>query len=206
MSSIQPLESSLDPRIRRSRKLLQNALSTLLATKSFGDLSVTDICKQADIARVTFYQHYDSKEALLVASVTDFFASLYQSLDQSVLDRYLETGEMGVFQPDRPMGLAEPHQVKLIAIALEHAGGAVRKLAIASFLETYSKRETELTEQEIQVLATFYVSGMLTLFEQFLSGQLAITQAELQTATLTLLRALRQGAIQSSILRNSPQT
>ncbi|MGD1895880.1 MAG: hypothetical protein ACFB16_02900 [Phormidesmis sp.] len=67
-------------------------------------------------------------------------------------------------------------------------------------LEPYLQREMELSDKEIQVLATFYVGGMLTLLEQFLNGQLAVPQAEIQVATLKLLRILRQGAVQSDIL------
>ncbi|MGF1603182.1 MAG: TetR/AcrR family transcriptional regulator [Thermosynechococcaceae cyanobacterium] len=194
-------EISPDPRIRRTRRLLQDALTTLLEKKSFSDISITDICKQADIARVTFYQHYESKEALLLASVTDFFASLHQTIDLSALDLYFETGDMDAFSSTHQTSSATPDQIRLVSVALQFIGAAVRKLTLASFLETYSQHETELTEKEIQVLATFYIGGMLTLMEQFLSGQLTISQVEFQTATLTLLRASRQGVLQSNMLR-----
>ncbi|MEM1251625.1 MAG: TetR/AcrR family transcriptional regulator [Cyanobacteria bacterium P01_H01_bin.21] len=191
------IDSPKDPRVRRTRRLLQDSLSTLLEEKSFGDLSITDICRQADIARVTFYQHYDSKEALLLASVAEFFANLHQTVNQDALDQYLETGDMSALKSTRQMDLADPSQVRLIGVALQHIGAAVRKLVLASFLETYSQRETELDEKEIQILATFYIGGMLTLFEQFLSGQLTVSQSEVQVATLTFLRALRQEALKA---------
>ena len=200
-----PFEIPKDPRIRRTQSLLQSALSKLLEEKQFRDISITDICNQADIARVTFYQHYENKEALLVASVTNFFASIHQGFDQSALDAYLETGNMSDIKPTNPMNLADQNQLRLIRVALQHAGAAVRKLTLASFLETYSQRETELNQREIQVLGTFYVGGMLTLLEQFLSDQLtSVSQAELQAATLTLLYASKQGVIQSNIFRDSP--
>lgn len=200
-----PFEIPKDPRIRRTQSLLQSALSKLLEEKQFRDISITDICNQADIARVTFYQHYENKEALLVASVTNFFASIHQGFDQSALDAYLETGNMSDIKPTNPMNLADQNQLRLIRVALQHAGAAVRKLTLASFLETYSQRETELNQREIQVLGTFYVGGMLTLLEQFLSDQLtSVSQAELQAATLMLLYASKQGVIQSNIFRDSP--
>ena len=193
-----------DPRVRRTRQLLQASLSTLLEKTSFSALSITDICKQADIARVTFYQHYDSKEALLLASVADFFANLHQTVNQDVLDQYLVTGNMTALNSIQQVDLADPNQVRLVGVALKHAGAAVRKLMLESFLDTYGQRETELDDKETQVVATFYVGGMLTLLEQFLSGQLAVSEAEFRVATLTLLRILRQGAIQSDILGDLP--
>ncbi|GJM41153.1 MAG: hypothetical protein DHS20C20_14350 [Ardenticatenaceae bacterium] len=198
--SEQLIKTQQDPRIRRTRMLLQSALTTLLTTKSFSDISITDICNQAEIARVTFYQHYESKEALLLAEVADFFTSMYQAVDQDALNHFFETGEMGSLISSQQIDLADPNRVRLIGVALQHAGSAVRELTIKSFLETYAQHETELDEQEILVLATFYVGGILTLLEQILNGRLAISPQAFQAAPLTLLRMLRQGAIQSGIL------
>jgi AcrR family transcriptional regulator len=62
-----------DPRIRRTRQLLQGALRTLLAKKGFDDLSVQDIADEATVNRATFYDHYTDKFALLEAAVAAEF-------------------------------------------------------------------------------------------------------------------------------------
>jgi AcrR family transcriptional regulator len=62
-----------DPRIRRTRKLLQGALGTLLLTKSFDEISVQDITDVATVNRATFYDHYTDKFALLEAMVAGGF-------------------------------------------------------------------------------------------------------------------------------------
>ncbi len=195
-------ETPNDPRIRRTRTLLQSALRTLLENKSFADISISDICREADIARVTFYQHYDSKEALLLAEVADFFAGMYQSIDKDALDHYFETGEMSDLLSAQQIDLADPNRVRLVQVALQNAGSAVRELTIASFLDSYSHHETELDEAEVLVLATFYVGGMLNLLEQFLNGRLPISPTAIQAIPLTLLRMLRQGTVETGALRD----
>jgi AcrR family transcriptional regulator len=60
---------TVDPRIRRTRQLLQQALEKLLETKEFDKISVQDIADQATVNRATFYDHYADKSALLVAMV-----------------------------------------------------------------------------------------------------------------------------------------
>jgi AcrR family transcriptional regulator len=62
-----------DPRIRRTRKLLQGALGTLLLSKSFDEVSVQDITEAATVNRATFYDHYTDKFALLEAMVAGGF-------------------------------------------------------------------------------------------------------------------------------------
>lgn len=54
-----------DMRTRRTKKSLKKAISYLIINESIESISVTDICKKADINRVTFYTHYQDKYALL---------------------------------------------------------------------------------------------------------------------------------------------
>ena len=68
-----------DPRIRRTRKLLQGALATLMQAKSFDEISVQDITEAATVNRATFYDHYTDKFALLEALVAGGF---HEFLDQ----------------------------------------------------------------------------------------------------------------------------
>ena len=194
-------EHHLDPRIRRTRKRLKDALQLLLEAQSFNEISITDICTQADIARVTFYQHYESKEALLLASVADFFANMYQQVDSERFDRWLKEGDIGSLLAAQPSDLADPARVRLIGVALRHASPAVHQLTTTSFLAAYEQYETELAEPERAVLATFYVGGILALLEQFLAGQIALSPQEFRVVPLALLHILRQGAIQHGILR-----
>jgi AcrR family transcriptional regulator len=65
-----------DPRIRRTRKLLQGALGTLLQTKSFDEISVQDITEAATVNRATFYDHYTDKFALIEAMIAGGFHEL----------------------------------------------------------------------------------------------------------------------------------
>ena len=50
-----------DLRIRRTHKLLCNAMFSLLETRSFDDISVVDICEKAMVHRATFYKHFKDK-------------------------------------------------------------------------------------------------------------------------------------------------
>jgi len=55
----------LDPRIRRTRGLLQDALKRLLEAKEFDKITIQDIAEAATLNRATFYAHYPDKFALL---------------------------------------------------------------------------------------------------------------------------------------------
>src|SRR5271168_2729533 len=65
-----------DPRIRRTRQLLQEALSSLMQTKAFDEISVQDISETATVNRATFYDHYTDKYSLLEATIAGGFHHL----------------------------------------------------------------------------------------------------------------------------------
>ena len=54
-----------DLRQRRTRKLLADALLSLLEERPLSEISVVDICQRAMVHRTTFYAHFDDKLALL---------------------------------------------------------------------------------------------------------------------------------------------
>src|SRR5580692_7001512 len=66
----------LDPRIRRTRRLLQEALKRLLEEKEFDRLTVQEITEAATLNRATFYAHYPDKFALLEELIRVTFLEL----------------------------------------------------------------------------------------------------------------------------------
>ena len=76
----------LDPRIRRTRRLLQDALRKLLEQKSFDDITVQDITEAATLNRATFYAHYPDKFALLGELIRVTFLQLLAQRNISGFD------------------------------------------------------------------------------------------------------------------------
>jgi AcrR family transcriptional regulator len=67
----QKMEEIEDLRVRRTRKLLQEALIELTVEKGFAAVTVRDITERAMVNRSTFYRHYLDKYALLDEYMND---------------------------------------------------------------------------------------------------------------------------------------
>ncbi|MGE4549001.1 MAG: TetR/AcrR family transcriptional regulator [Intestinibacillus sp.] len=69
-----------DRRIRRTKRLLRQALAELMLEKEFKDITVTDVVDRADINRGTFYVHYrdvyDLREKIENEMIADFRSML----------------------------------------------------------------------------------------------------------------------------------
>jgi AcrR family transcriptional regulator len=86
---MQKREENEDLRIRRTRKILQQAFLDLTVEKGFAALTVRDITERAMVNRSTFYRHYLDK---------------YDLLEQYMHELYEMTGESETEDQDAPAG------------------------------------------------------------------------------------------------------
>lgn len=68
--------TSNDPRVKRTRQMLQTALYELLHENEFQDVTVQDITARAGVNRATFYAHFEDKFALMDYSLRESFQEM----------------------------------------------------------------------------------------------------------------------------------
>ncbi|MET0787608.1 MAG: TetR/AcrR family transcriptional regulator [Cellulomonas sp.] len=73
--TIQDDGARVDPRVVRTRRLLQDALLSLARERDLDEISVADVADRATVNRSTFYQHYPDTDTLL-ADALDAQAAL----------------------------------------------------------------------------------------------------------------------------------
>ena len=69
----------VDPRVKRTRQLLQQAFLELFREKSFASITVQDIAERATVNRATFYAHFEDKYALLDSMIREQFQQVVAS-------------------------------------------------------------------------------------------------------------------------------
>ena len=62
-----------DPRVKRTRQLLQRAFLSLMMEGRFRDITVQEIADRATVNRATFYAHFDDKFDLLDSAIRERF-------------------------------------------------------------------------------------------------------------------------------------
>ena len=87
-------DDSEDLRVKRTHKLLQEALIELTVQKGFSTLTVSDITKFAGVNRATFDRHYQDKFDLL----NQYVQGVYRLLEAPRAARPPETGEVNAGQ------------------------------------------------------------------------------------------------------------
>ena len=69
----------MDRRQRRTREIIFNAFTELIAKKDFMHITVGEIIEKADIGRATFYSHFETKDFLLKEFCEELFCHVFDT-------------------------------------------------------------------------------------------------------------------------------
>jgi AcrR family transcriptional regulator len=161
-------EKTMDRRIQRTRKLLQDALLELIIEKGYDEITVQDVIDRANVGRSTFYAHFQDKE--------DLFLSEFEML-RSQFEEHLADIPM----PDAsPWGLSlmmfyhaqSQHQLYK-ALAGKQAGGIALghiQRYFTALLRDHLRPQFSRKQDQIpaEILAHFLVSSFLSLLTWWL--------------------------------------
>ncbi len=72
---------NIDPRVKRTRRLLRDALVSLILKKDFASITIREITERAEVAYITFYRHYESLDQLLMEVLDEGLAELMTHIE-----------------------------------------------------------------------------------------------------------------------------
>lgn len=168
-----------DLRVRRTHKLLWEALMAELAMRPFEEITVKDICERAMVHRTTFYKHYEDKYALLAQGMRQMYDTLVAEAPHA---------PPSTFSRDEP----PPYFVRLFEHVAEHrqfytlmlcgeGNGHFQKLVkdyIADVVENKAGIVTTATHQSVAnrtMRVQFLAGGVLSLVTWWLANNMPLT-------------------------------
>jgi AcrR family transcriptional regulator len=83
---------NIDPRVKRTRRLLRDALVSLILKKDFASITIREITERAEVAYITFYRHYESLDQLLMEVLDEGLAELMTHIE--TLAKQSETSDL----------------------------------------------------------------------------------------------------------------
>lgn len=80
-------EDYVDKRIIKTKNAIKSTLLSFLQLKSYEEITIADIARTSKISRVTFYNHYKSKEILIDEVINDVMEDLIISYRKPYYER-----------------------------------------------------------------------------------------------------------------------
>ncbi|MCX6057155.1 MAG: TetR family transcriptional regulator [Chloroflexi bacterium] len=157
-------EEKLDPRVKRTRRLILRSFGDLLAEKGFETISVQDVTDKAEINRATFYAHFPDKYALLDYSISQMFK---QEIEKRTLNACHYTPDnlrnlilaVCEFLSNIHTGCAQPHQ------QFESLVEGTIKTMIFDLLSYWLKQTKSKISTDIPAtVATWAIYGLASLY------------------------------------------
>jgi len=76
------MKVTTDRRVRYTKMVLRDSILDLLKNKSLNQISITELCKAADINRNTFYKHYNTPYEIIREMEDEMFNALMDSIKE----------------------------------------------------------------------------------------------------------------------------
>ena len=181
------MERQEDKRIRRTKKLLRQALTRLMQQKDFKSITVTDVVREADINRGTFYAHYrdvyDLRERIEAEMIADF---------RSMID-VLRPSETASLQPvlSRAVDYLEENREIVTALTQVSGGDGFGKKLIGVLEECRLEGMPFRSVEDVYV-ARFLATGMVGMLEKWITESQPIPKNEMITLMTRVLAPLMQ--------------
>lgn len=169
----------LDRRIKRTRRLLGEALVSLALESSYDDVTIKALTQRADVGYATFYRHFKSKDELLTYILLEIVREIKSSI-KAELSHYEESLRIfQIFERHKPaclltLNLPDDHPAWLAVWE------DVRKWLI----ELYTARDETIIPVEVAVNHLFKSCKELARWwvmhgQSYSTEQMALTMSEL---------------------------
>jgi len=98
--------AATDKRITKTKETIKQSLFYLMHNKYFGDITVSELCKQAQISRSTFYAHYNNVNECIY----DIYDSFIHAFETELLLKRPEKQYSNAEFADTLLKLWQEHQ------------------------------------------------------------------------------------------------
>ena len=160
-----------DLRVKRTRRLLCNALFDLMQENDFDKISVNDICDRAMVHRATFYNHFDDKKDLLNFALDELQEEMFESSIDNV--SYSTPKEMYMSLLKKVLIFLEKNKAKF-RLVIKHNSGKIISLISDTMRRsiTYFIAKNKYAEKPLvplDIIIDFFMGGITFIGLNFIS-------------------------------------
>ena len=162
-------------RVKMTKKMLKNTLIDLLDEKPLEKITVTEICKNADVNRSTFYAYYEDISALMLDIENEVLEHVTVYADN--FNDYTDKKMLEVFEEffDYVKDNAKIFRVLIV----QHDNSNFNRRMLDNIMEKY-KMSLECNEEFPAKYTYIYsVSGVIGIMGEWISSDFAISSKQL---------------------------
>ncbi len=173
-----------------TKMIIRESLIKLLKEKEIHKITVTDICKEADINRGTFYAHYNDPFDLLEKMEDDFFEKVMEYLNENSHNQDTITALTKIFEMAR-------ENKDFCKILLNNVGDdkILKRILYIANQDNINILISNLNDQNrnfIEYLTCFAVNGAVGIIEAWIKNDFQEDPKVLATLITTIALKLKE--------------
>lgn len=176
MENIQNTQK-VDLRIQKNNKMLIDALCRLLEKKSFDDITVVEICKEAMISRSAFYDRFQDKYELFSYGVN---CMLEEMIEKNDITLHFSLKDAMLSMIKLYLSFLEKNNINYKLIRTNNNENILNTICRSCY-ENYSAKYVEALKLPVpyKIYIEFISAGTIALCDSFLLGKLNCSKEEL---------------------------
>ena len=170
-----------DRRVSKTKRSIQNAYLDLLRQKGTEKITISDIAREADIDRKTFYLHYDSTEDIIREYAEEKTRELLKRL--TIKSFFSLSFDRRIFAKEVNSMLAEHLDFCRMVAGNPSLGffwNEVQDVTVEILSEIYA-RHSKLPESDLRlrIQVSFFVAGAMYVYQRWLRDEIPCSMEEL---------------------------
>lgn len=169
----------VDRRITKTRDSIQKSFSDLISKKAYREITVSELARQANIDRKTFYLHYDSIDSLAAEMEEALVKKLVLVLEQE----HFFDSEMNIASFYSTLDNVMQSDIKFYTCLACSPSYTLLMRQVKNILkkELFKKLTIRPTAdpEELNFYLEFFTSGMVSTYAEWLRSECKIEQSQL---------------------------
>lgn len=182
--------SKMDRRVKYTKAALKHSLFKLMEEKPVTLITVTELCKHADINRNTFYSHYRSPSELLFNIKKEFTRTFINKVEQS-----LDQPQYNDLMYRLCVYLEQNRETCRALVTLQHSGEDVFTRIHHYFhprIVNKWAQESALEYSDVDALYVFIAGGSRSLIEEWVYADFQQSPKEISDRIENIMRTLHK--------------
>jgi AcrR family transcriptional regulator len=187
-----------DPRVRRTHRMLRDALVSLILEKDYASISIKEITNRAEVAYITFYRHFESLDQLLMEVLEEGLAELMnhiETLARQSDTSALETEGRLIFE------YVEQKADLFRTLFKSQSVTRVRKKVVRNIAAIFQKSCLPLARSNnavtVSITSNHIATSLLALIEWWLDNRMTPAPAQMGKVYKSLIIDSTVGAVRS---------
>jgi len=188
----------VDPRVRRTHRMLRDALVSLILEKDYASISIKEITNRAEVAYITFYRHFESLDQLLMEVLEEGLAELMNHIE--TLARQSDTSALET--EGRLIFEYVEQKADLFRILFKSQSVTrVRKKVVRNIAAIFQKSCLPLARSNnavtVSITSNHIATSLLALIEWWLDNRMTPAPAQMGKVYKSLIIDSTVGAVRS---------